>query len=103
MNGGGIVECQDKKYHSRKFNIAKFLAGIKKDVNFFFGILNRPGNIKISKRKSETIGMNRRIQIIVQELITGDITVDHFLDKLRVCRSNPMWGESPNDPKIYLV
>ncbi|KAF9411155.1 hypothetical protein HW555_010017 [Spodoptera exigua] len=72
-----------KKIIPEKPNIAQFLNGIKKDANFYFSKSNRPGDIQISKRKIDTIEMNQRIHNIIQQLLSGSITVGHCLEKLR--------------------
>ena len=73
-----------KKTITEKPNIAQFLEGIQKDAKYYCGILARTGDLQISKRKAETIEINQRIQSIIQELLTGEITVGHCLEKLRV-------------------
>lgn len=78
------MEWKNKKIIPKKPNITQFLEGIQKDANFYSGTLNIPDDIQISKRKTLTIEMNQIIHNIIQELLAGDITVGHCLEKLRV-------------------
>lgn len=72
-----------KKYIPRKPNVGQFLQGIDKDSKYF-GTKLRETHIRISKRKSETVENNRRIEDILQELLHGQTSVGHCLQKLRV-------------------
>lgn len=73
-----------KKYIKSKPNIAQFSEGLIKDIHFFASIIRKStGGFKISTRLPETIENKKKIDYAINQLITGQITVGHCLEKLR--------------------
>ncbi|XP_026728382.1 uncharacterized protein LOC113494297 [Trichoplusia ni] len=72
-----------KKIIKVKPNIGQLLQGLNKDVQFYSEQLRQPGGIKISKRKPDTLVRNWKIQTTVQELLNGQISIGHCLEKLK--------------------
>lgn len=72
-----------KKIMPLKPNIGQFLSGVEKDAKFYYNKINQSGPIQISKRKKESMQINDRINNTIQELLTGQISIGHCLEKLR--------------------
>ncbi|CAH0405370.1 unnamed protein product [Chilo suppressalis] len=68
-----------KRYMKSKIN---FLNGIMKDGSFYCNKLKKTNNI--SRRSAETVATKEKINLTLQELINGQITVGHCLEKLRL-------------------
>lgn len=74
----------ERAHTKSKPNIGQFLEGLSKDIHFYTSIIRKStGGFKISKRLPETIESNKRIDYAINQLITGQITVGHCLEKLR--------------------
>lgn len=66
-----------------KPNIAQLLEGLQKDVRYYSAALESPTSIQLSKKKPETIARHKRITSAVNELVCGQISIGHCLEKLR--------------------
>lgn len=73
-----------KKHIKAKPNIGQLLQGLLKDAKYYSGQLRNPDGIKISKRKPETLARDWKIRTTVQELLAGQISVGHCLEKRKM-------------------
>lgn len=71
-----------RRFSDQRPNIIYFLIGVQKDINFILRKVNN--NIAmIFKKKQATKDVDQRVMMAKQELLSDNISVGHFLQKLR--------------------
>ncbi|KAF9796848.1 hypothetical protein SFRURICE_001198, partial [Spodoptera frugiperda] len=71
-----------RKYIKVKPNIGQLLQGLHNDIKYYLNQISKPNGIQISKRKPKTLERNWIIQTTINELLTGQISVGHCLEKI---------------------